>query len=104
MPAASIGRVHGGHGNFLVVVRALAYMRALGGPGLRRVAERSVLNARYLESLIAAEYDLPYRAPLHARVRGLGRPPEAGHGEPGGRRGQGASSTSASTPPPCTSP
>ena len=74
MPAASIGRVHGGHGNFLVVVRALAYMRALGGPGLRRVAERSVLNARYLESLIAAEYDLPYREPcMHEFVASAAR-------------------------------
>jgi glycine dehydrogenase subunit 2 len=62
-PEASIGRVHGHHGNFLVVVRALTYMRALGASGLRRVAERSVLNARYLASLIAAEYPLPYPSP-----------------------------------------
>jgi glycine dehydrogenase subunit 2 len=74
MPAASIGRVHGGHGNFLVVVRALAYMRALGGPGLQRVAERSVLNARYLASLIAAEYDLPYDVPcMHEFVASAAR-------------------------------
>jgi glycine dehydrogenase subunit 2 len=74
MPPASIGRVHGNHGNFLVVVRALAYMRALGGAGLRRVAERSVLNARYLESLLGAEYDLPYREPcMHEFVVSAGR-------------------------------
>lgn len=60
MPAASVGRVHGQHGNFLVVLRALVYMRALGGDGLRRVAERAVLNARYLEHLIGDRYDLPY--------------------------------------------
>jgi glycine dehydrogenase subunit 2 len=63
MPASTIGRVHGNHGNFLVVLRALAYMRALGGPGLRRVAERSVLNARYLESLVSEAYEIPYPAP-----------------------------------------
>ncbi len=63
MPEASIGQVHGHHGNFLVVVRALAYMLALGGEGLRRVAERSVLNARYLASLVAAEYDIPFPEP-----------------------------------------
>ena len=63
MPEASIGQVHGHHGNFLVVVRALAYMRALGGEGLRRVAERSVLNARYLASLVAGDYDIPFPAP-----------------------------------------
>ncbi len=59
-PAASIGRVHGQHGNFVVVLRALVYMRALGGEGLRRVAERAVLNARYLEHLLGDRYDLPY--------------------------------------------
>jgi glycine dehydrogenase subunit 2 len=60
IPAASVGRVHGQHGNFLVVLRALVYMRALGGEGLRRVAERAVLNARYLEHLLGERYDLPY--------------------------------------------
>jgi glycine dehydrogenase subunit 2 len=63
MPGRSIGRVHGNHGNFLVVVRALAYMRALGGAGLRRVAERAVLNARYLEHRIEGIYEIPYPEP-----------------------------------------
>ncbi len=62
-PEASIGRVHGQHGNFGVVVRALAYMRALGGEGLRRVAERSVLNARYLALLMGSDYDVPFPGP-----------------------------------------
>jgi glycine dehydrogenase subunit 2 len=62
-PEASIGRVHGNHGNFLVVLRALAYMRALGGIGLRRVAERAVLNARYLETKLAESYEIPFPAP-----------------------------------------
>jgi glycine dehydrogenase subunit 2 len=60
MPSASVGRVHGQHGNFLVVLRALVYMRALGGEGLRNAAERAVLNARYLEHLLGDRYDLPY--------------------------------------------
>jgi glycine dehydrogenase subunit 2 len=62
-PEASIGRVHGHHGNFGVVVRALAYMRALGGEGLRRVAERSVLNARYLALLLGSDFEAPYPGP-----------------------------------------
>ncbi|MFQ5948915.1 MAG: aminomethyl-transferring glycine dehydrogenase subunit GcvPB, partial [Acidimicrobiia bacterium] len=62
-PSDSIGRVHGNHGNFLVVLRALAYMWALGGEGLRRVAERAVLNARYLSSLISDTYEVPYDRP-----------------------------------------
>ena len=73
-PKASIGRVHGNHGNFLVVLRALTYMRALGGEGLRRVAERSVLNARYLETLLGEAYDIPYRAPcMHEFVASADR-------------------------------
>jgi glycine dehydrogenase subunit 2 len=63
MPEHSIGRVHGNHGNFLVVLRALTYMRALGGDGMRRVAERAVLNARYLAELVRPEYDIPYDRP-----------------------------------------
>jgi glycine dehydrogenase subunit 2 len=63
MPAKSIGRVHGKHGNFGVVLRALTYMKALGGDGLRRVSERAVLNARYLEELLRGPYDFPYDSP-----------------------------------------
>ena len=63
MPAKSIGRVHGKHGNFGVVLRALTYMKALGGDGLKRVSQRAVLNARYLEELIRGPYDLPYDSP-----------------------------------------
>jgi len=62
-PPDSIGRVHGNHGNVLVVLRALAYMRALGGAGLRRVAERAVLNARYLEQMLADAYEIPFQVP-----------------------------------------
>ena len=72
-PPSSIGRVHGNHGNFLVVLRALTYMRALGGEGLRRVAERSVLNARYLESLLSDDYEIPYPTPcMHEFVASVG--------------------------------
>ena len=63
MPEQSIGRVHGHHGNFLVVLRALTYMRALGGSGMRAVAERSVLNARYLASLLKPPYTIPFSTP-----------------------------------------
>jgi glycine dehydrogenase subunit 2 len=62
-PPSSIGRVHGSHGNFLVVLRALTYMRALGGDGLRSVAERAVLNARYLEARVAEHFEVPFPAP-----------------------------------------
>jgi len=52
----SIGRLHGFHGNFGVVVRAYTYLRSLGGEGLVRIAERAVLNANYLKARIEEEY------------------------------------------------
>lgn len=60
MPARSIGRVHGAHGNFLILVRAFTYLLALGPDGLERASERAVLNANYLKALLSESYDLPY--------------------------------------------
>ncbi|WP_404980684.1 aminomethyl-transferring glycine dehydrogenase subunit GcvPB [Carboxydichorda subterranea] len=56
----SIGRVRSFYGNFGVLVKAYAYIRALGPEGLRRVSEAAVLNANYLMRLLAEEYHLPY--------------------------------------------
>ncbi len=47
-PEHSIGRVHGWHGNALVLARALAYIDVHGGDGLKRVAQHAVLNANWL--------------------------------------------------------
>lgn len=73
VPAQSIGRVHANHGNFAIVLRALAYMTANGPEGLRRVAEMAVLNARYLQARIASEYEMPYGADcMHEFVASAG--------------------------------
>jgi len=56
----SIGKVHGYHGNFLVAVRACAYILSLGAEGLREVSETAVLNANYVRDALAGPYDLPY--------------------------------------------
>jgi glycine dehydrogenase subunit 2 len=48
----SIGRIHSFFGNFGINVRAYAYLRSNGPEGLRRVAERAVLNANYLKTLV----------------------------------------------------
>jgi len=56
----SIGRVHGWNGNFAILVRAFAYLLANGGPGLRSVAERAVLNANYLLGRLEPAYPLGY--------------------------------------------
>jgi glycine dehydrogenase subunit 2 len=66
----SIGRVHGFHGNFGVLVRAYAYVFGHGGDGLREVGERAVLNARYLAERVRESYPLafPDGKPMHEFV------------------------------------
>jgi glycine dehydrogenase subunit 2 len=59
----SIGRVRAFYGNFGVIVRALAYILAHGGNGLRNATVDAVLNANYLRKRLARDYDLPYDAP-----------------------------------------
>ena len=59
----SIGRLHSFYGNFANMVRAYAYIRNLGGEGLRRASEIAVLNANYLKTLIREDYEIPYDGP-----------------------------------------
>jgi len=56
----SIGRIKGFFGNFGVFVRAYTYMRALGGNGLTKTSEMTVLNANYIKARLRPFYDLPY--------------------------------------------
>jgi glycine dehydrogenase subunit 2 len=56
----SIGRVRSFYGNFGVLVRAYAYIRALGADGLARVSEAAVLNANYVLKGIRDLFDVPY--------------------------------------------
>ncbi|MCD6554024.1 MAG: aminomethyl-transferring glycine dehydrogenase subunit GcvPB [Anaerolineae bacterium] len=59
-PPRTIGRVRSFWGHFGVLIRAYTYIRMLGGPGLRDVAENAVLNANYLRSRIREVYHVPY--------------------------------------------
>ncbi len=59
----SIGRVRAFYGNFGVLVRALAYILAHGGGGLRNATLDAVLNANYIRKHLEDCYDLPYSAP-----------------------------------------
>jgi glycine dehydrogenase subunit 2 len=59
----SIGRVRAYYGNFGVLVRALAYILAHGGDGLRRATLDAVLNATYIRKQLEAYYELPHKAP-----------------------------------------
>ncbi len=51
----SIGRVRSFQGNFLVMVKALAYLLTLGASGLKEVAEVAVLNANYIRKSLEGD-------------------------------------------------
>ena len=59
----SIGKVKAFYGNFGVLVRALAYILAHGGPGLRNATVDAVLNANYIRHKLQPYFDLPYNRP-----------------------------------------
>lgn len=56
----SIGRVRAFQANFGVLVKAYAYIRALGGEGLKAASQNAVLNANFLMSILKEHYHLPY--------------------------------------------
>lgn len=56
----SIGQLKSFFGNFLVVVKALAYVLTLGAEGIREASENAVLNANYLMNRIKHIYPVAY--------------------------------------------
>jgi glycine dehydrogenase subunit 2 len=65
----SVGKIKAFYGNFGVMVKAYAYLRALGPEGLREVAENAVLNANYLMRKLKSYYYLPFdRVCMHEFV------------------------------------
>ena len=58
-----LGRVKGFHGQFGVIVRALAYMMSMGADGLRKVSEDAVLNANYLLACLKDELSPSFDGP-----------------------------------------
>ncbi|RKD94914.1 aminomethyl-transferring glycine dehydrogenase subunit GcvPB [Halopiger aswanensis] len=69
-PEHTIGKVHGFHGNWLVLVKAFAYIARLGDEGLADASAKAVLNANYLASRL--EYDVPYEPFHHEFVASAG--------------------------------
>ncbi len=68
-PELSIGSVGAFHGNFGVLVRAMAYIRSNGADGLREVSENAVLNANYVMRQLENTFDIPYsRTCMHEVV------------------------------------
>ncbi|AUX10026.1 glycine dehydrogenase subunit 2 [Halalkaliarchaeum desulfuricum] len=61
-PEESIGKVHGFLGNWLVLIKAHAYISRLGHEGLVDTSAKAVLNANYLASQI--DLEVPY-GPFH---------------------------------------
>jgi glycine dehydrogenase subunit 2 len=59
----SIGRVRAFYGNFGVLLRALSYILAHGGDGLRNATIDAVMNANYIRKGIEDRYELPYTSP-----------------------------------------
>ena len=68
-PERSIGKLHGFHGNWGVILRAYTYIRSNGGEGLRTISETAILNANYLLSQLRDAIDLAYdRSCMHEFV------------------------------------
>lgn len=79
MPEKSIGRLSAFFGNFLVAVRAYAYILHLGSAGLREVAHTAVLNANYVYARLNDAYAPAFEGPfMHECVLSAAR--QAKHG------------------------
>ncbi|PSQ19705.1 glycine dehydrogenase (aminomethyl-transferring) [Halobacteriales archaeon QS_9_67_17] len=61
-PERTIGKVHGYDGNWLVLLKAHAYITRLGDSGLTDASAKAVLNANYLAEQI--DYEIPF-GPFH---------------------------------------
>ncbi|HHU61236.1 MAG TPA: aminomethyl-transferring glycine dehydrogenase subunit GcvPB [Natronincola sp.] len=60
MPEHSVGRICSFYGNFLVYLKAYAYILSHGSDGLRAVSETAVLHANYMMRSLQEYYHLPY--------------------------------------------
>lgn len=71
-PEESIGDVKMFYGNFLVVVKALAYILTLGREGIPEAAANAVLNANYMKTKLSDVYEMAYPGPcMHEFVMTL---------------------------------
>lgn len=56
----SIGKVKSFYGNFGVIIKAYAYILALGAEGIKDAAQQAVLNANYLRQQLKKDYHIPF--------------------------------------------
>ena len=64
----SIGSLRGFSGSFLILLRALVYMRGMGGDGLREMSETGVLFANIIRKRLEGAYHLQYDTPTMHEV------------------------------------
>jgi glycine dehydrogenase subunit 2 len=60
----SIGRVHGYHGNYGVLVKAYSYILSMGAANLKKASQLAVLNANYIKEKLKTTLYLPYDKPF----------------------------------------
>ena len=60
----TIGRIRANYGQINILIRAYAYIRALGAAGLRDVSEKAVLCANYLAARLRDCFRLPFDPPF----------------------------------------
>jgi glycine dehydrogenase subunit 2 len=70
----SIGDVLGRHGNFAMLVRALAYILRYGGDGLADISAGAVLNANYLQARLRDLVEVPHDGLCMHEFVASGRP------------------------------
>ena len=65
----SVGKVHGFHGNFSVLMRAYSYIRTMGAENLKKASHLAVLNAAYIKEELKGTLKLAYNRPcMHEAV------------------------------------
>jgi len=70
----SIGKVSTFWGNFLVFLKAYAFILSMSGEGLRECGENAVLNANYILARLKDVYEIPYGTRcMHEFVMSLSR-------------------------------
>ncbi|MCX7590839.1 MAG: aminomethyl-transferring glycine dehydrogenase subunit GcvPB [Kiritimatiellae bacterium] len=75
----SVGYIAPFYGNFLVCLRAYAYILLLGAEGLVEVSENAVLNANYVMNALKDHFELPFSQPcMHEFVLSASRQAEHG--------------------------
>ncbi len=72
-PAKSMGKVRDFYGNFLVIVRAYAYILTLGKQGIPEASANAVLNANYMMNKLRNSYTIAYDTQcMHEFVMDIG--------------------------------